>query len=39
MTFISQHWPEITLATLIVIWGAVVAFACSGGRCKRKVDD
>jgi len=39
MTFIAQHWPELTLATVIVIWGAVVAYACSGGRCKTRSGD
>ena len=39
MSFFATHWPELTLATVIVIWGAVVAYACSGGRCKSRSGD
>lgn len=31
MNFLAQHWPEILLATGIVIWGGLVAWACNGG--------
>ena len=39
MTFLMQHWPELSLAAVIVIWGAIVAWVCSGGRCKAGRDD
>ena len=39
MTFLAAHLPELTLVTVIVIWGAIVAWACSGGRCKAGRDD